>query len=116
MQGSIRETKLLYLNIQIIQRDKHRWTEHDQSSLPIYRFMLFLETVLEKSRRCSVDFLATEDSLVTAVTGSGLGSERALKQAVLDHISGPWRTPTQIDGGPRHEMTSWACGTCEGSK
>ena len=66
VQVSIRETKFLHLNIQIIQRDKYRWTEHDQSSLPIYRFMLFLETVLEKSRRCSVDFLATEDSLVTA--------------------------------------------------
>jgi hypothetical protein len=79
VQVGIRETKFLHLNIQFIQRDKDRWTEHDQSSLPIYRFMLFLETVLEKSRRCSVDFLATEDSLVTAVTGrGGLGSERAL--------------------------------------
>ncbi len=84
MQVSIRETKFLHLNIQIIQRDKDRWTEHDQSSLPIYRFMLFLETVLEKSRRCSVYFLATEDSLVTAVTGGGLGSERALSGLSFD--------------------------------
>ncbi len=86
VQISIRETKFLHLNIQIIQRDKDRWTEHDQSSLRIYRFMLFLETVLEKSRRCSVYFLATEDSLVTAVTGGGLGSERALWQLVRGAI------------------------------